>query len=79
MSNNGNGHHCPRCIGGVLVKDGNDILCLNCGSRVTLASDRRVAKDFLSEALCARLILDDTNEINDLKDSDFKLAGMAAK
>jgi len=78
MNNNGNGH-CPRCIGGTLIKEGKDILCLNCGYRTFNGSKRQAAKDYLSEAICARLILDDSNEIDDLLDRDFKLAGMAAK
>ncbi len=83
MSNNGNGHrngyHCPRCIGGTLMRDGSDCLCILCGFRESSATDREEAKAFLVEAIVARLLQDDSNEIDDIMDRDFKLAGLATK
>ena len=76
---NSNGYHCPRCIGGTLIKDTSDILCLNCGYRFFTATDREAARAYLTEAIISRLISDDSNEIADIMNRDFKLAGMAAE
>ena len=82
MPNNGNGHRngsrCPRCIGGTLIRENGDALCLNCGHRITLPSKNGPARDYLTEGIIARMLLDDTNEIEDVSDGDFRLAGMAA-
>ena len=74
-----NGYHCPRCINGTLIKDTTDILCMNCGFRLVITSKRQVTKDYLTEAIIARMISDGSGEIDDILDRDFKLAGMATK
>ncbi len=70
-------HSCPRCIKGYLIHENGDALCLCCGYRSSTATDREAAKAFLTEAIVARLLQDDSNEIDDILDRDFKLAGMA--
>lgn len=79
MNNNGNGHHCNRCLGGVMIRDYPDGLCLNCGHRVSNASKRQIKKDYISEAIVARLQHNGNGDLHDVKAEDCELAGMAAK
>lgn len=76
---NGGNHSCPRCIKGFMLNDFGDQLCLCCGYRASTSTDRETAKAFLVEAIVARMISDDSNEINDILARDWKLAGLAAK
>jgi hypothetical protein len=52
---------------------------MNCGFRLVITSKRQVTKDYLTEAIIARMISDGSGEIDDILDRDFKLAGMATK
>ena len=81
MGNNGNGYrngsNYHRCNIGILLKEWDGLYCLMCGWRISFYFKENEHEAYLTEAIIARLILDDCNEIDDLMNRDFKLAGLA--
>lgn len=76
--NDKNGHHCHRCQHGTLIRDTNDIICLNCGWRLSFVFGGRVTVTYMAEAITALLLRRDDKALDDIHPRDWKLAGMTA-